>query len=63
MSKELTADDVNWGWSEDVSPGPRSVKDELLSLALTELHTQRVINERDRERLIRLLNAEKDKAS
>ena len=53
MANELTAEDIDWGLSEDAPPGG-GVKDELLSLALTEMHKQQLINGRDRERLIRL---------
>ncbi len=53
MADELTAGDIDFGWSEDAPPGG-GVKDELRSLALERMHKQQLINGRDREQLIRL---------
>ena len=45
MADELTAGDIDFGWSEDAPPGG-GVKDELRSLALERMHKQQLINGR-----------------
>ena len=53
MANRLTAADINWSLSE-ATPSGGGPSNELLSVALTEMHQQQLIARRDRERLIRL---------